>query len=364
MDHRPSSSAPGGMLERAKTRYHSSLSSSWYTAPQFSSFNNHRQPVSTKDTNKKRKSRQKDVFDGDSSSHFPPTSHIFNQRRISGPQVSHATAKNTATNRKKRSKAWNNGKRDGSHATSPFFPPPPHEKHKFNREISLKTLDGIVHSVENKSYSNKMRGMTDNRLNDIGKSGTDGMRTVERSSSDLAAILVPARLKNGKTRKLDPGALGQREISRKDWVPPVSVHALIQEELYKDPWKLLVACMLLNKTSGIQMRTVIWELFDLCPTPEAAVAVPTCDIEKVIRPLGLQRKRACMIQKFSHDYLGKDWSNVAELHGIGKYATDAYAIFCEGRWREVKPEDHKLVDYWQYLCATDGLGYAFKDDRE
>eukprot|EP00250_Pteridium_aquilinum_P000900 c11078_g1_i1 orf=179-1912(+) len=157
-------------------------------------------------------------------------------------------------------------------------------------------------------------------------------------------------------------ALGQRDIENKTWVPPISVHALIQEELYQDPWKVLVACMLLNKTSGTQMRRVIWDLFALCPTPDAAVAVETEKIEDVIRPLGLQRKRACMIQKFSKDYLGKEWVNVGELHGIGKYATDAYAIFCEGRWREVKPEDHKLNDYWQYLWATDGFG-AFKDDR-
>ena len=47
--------------------------------------------------------------------------------------------------------------------------------------------------------------------------------------------------------------LGQRQIVNKTWVPPVSVYALIQEELYKDPWKVLVACMLLNKTSGTQV---------------------------------------------------------------------------------------------------------------
>ena len=34
------------------------------------------------------------------------------------------------------------------------------------------------------------------------------------------------------------------------WVPPVSPYGLIEEQLYDDPWKLLVACMLLNVTSG------------------------------------------------------------------------------------------------------------------
>ncbi len=37
------------------------------------------------------------------------------------------------------------------------------------------------------------------------------------------------------------------------WVPPQSPYGLLEEELWQDPWKLLVACMLLNKTSGKQV---------------------------------------------------------------------------------------------------------------
>ncbi|KAG8083587.1 hypothetical protein GUJ93_ZPchr0015g6738 [Zizania palustris] len=29
---------------------------------------------------------------------------------------------------------------------------------------------------------------------------------------------------------------------------------------------------------------------------------------------------------------------------------DAYAIFCAGKAKEVMPADHKLVDYWKYVC--------------
>jgi len=45
--------------------------------------------------------------------------------------------------------------------------------------------------------------------------------------------------------------------SAHEWVPPVSPYGLIQEKLYKDPWKLLVACMLLNKTSGQQVWALV-----------------------------------------------------------------------------------------------------------
>lgn len=46
-----------------------------------------------------------------------------------------------------------------------------------------------------------------------------------------------------------PGS-GTEDMKRALWEPPASPYCLIEEILYEDPWKLLVACMLLNKTSG------------------------------------------------------------------------------------------------------------------
>ena len=37
------------------------------------------------------------------------------------------------------------------------------------------------------------------------------------------------------------------------WVPPPSPYCLIEEVVYEDPWRLLLACMLLNKTSSKQV---------------------------------------------------------------------------------------------------------------
>jgi len=42
-----------------------------------------------------------------------------------------------------------------------------------------------------------------------------------------------------------------------------------------------------------------------------------------------------------------------------RYAADAHAIFCEGRWREVRPQDHMLQKYWEWLCTTNGQGQGF-----
>lgn len=66
------------------------------------------------------------------------------------------------------------------------------------------------------------------------------------------------------------------------------------------------------------MHKVIWDLFELCPNAETCVSTETESIGAVIRSLGLQNKRAKMLQRFSEDYLGTEWTNVTQLHGIGE----------------------------------------------
>ncbi|KAL6971795.1 hypothetical protein U1Q18_031476 [Sarracenia purpurea var. burkii] len=139
------------------------------------------------------------------------------------------------------------------------------------------------------------------------------------------------------------------------WKPPPSPFGLLQEDHAHDPWRVLVICSLLNRTSGLQASRVISELFSLCPNAKAATEVATEEIEKVIKTLGLYRKRAVMIQRLSCEYLGETWTHVTQLHGVGKYAADAYAIFCTGKWERVKPTDHILNKYWQFLCSNTTL---------
>ncbi|KAF3584790.1 hypothetical protein F2Q69_00029549 [Brassica cretica] len=97
------------------------------------------------------------------------------------------------------------------------------------------------------------------------------------------------------------------------WVRPRSPCNLLQEDHWHDPWRVLVICMLLNKTCGAQ------------------------------------KKRSKIIQRFSLEYLQESWTHVTQLHGVGKYAADAYAIFCNGKWDCVRPDDHMLNYYWEFL---------------
>lgn len=52
------------------------------------------------------------------------------------------------------------------------------------------------------------------------------------------------------------------------WIPPKSRFNLIQESLFHDPWKLLIATIFLNRTSGGKAIPVMWDFFKRYPNPE------------------------------------------------------------------------------------------------
>ncbi|XP_050413979.1 uncharacterized protein LOC126828330 isoform X2 [Patella vulgata] len=133
------------------------------------------------------------------------------------------------------------------------------------------------------------------------------------------------------------------------WTPPKSPHNLIQESLFHDSWKLLVATIFLNRTTGKAAIPLLWKFFNRWPTAATARDADPEKIAKLMHPLGLQDKRAETIIKFSDEYLSKDWLYPQELHGIGKYGNDSYRIFCVNEWKQVKPNDHKLNEYHEWL---------------
>ncbi|XP_074007889.1 methyl-CpG-binding domain protein 4 isoform X2 [Numenius arquata] len=140
----------------------------------------------------------------------------------------------------------------------------------------------------------------------------------------------------------------RRKAFRK-WTPPRSPFNLIQETLFHDPWKLLIATIFLNKTSGKMAIPVLWEFLKKYPSPEVARAADWKEMSELLRPLGLYELRAKTIIKFSDEYLSKRWRYPIELHGIGKYGNDSYRIFCVNEWKEVQPQDHKLNVYHTWL---------------
>ena len=134
------------------------------------------------------------------------------------------------------------------------------------------------------------------------------------------------------------------------WIPPTSPYGLIQEQLWEDPWKIFAVCIFCNLTKRVNAEPYFWECLSLWPNPDAMSNADPREIEVMIQPLGLSKRRSKALVQMSKDYLQKDWKDNPEvLYGIGKYASDAYRIFCLGEWKKVKPKDGALINYHNFL---------------
>lgn len=133
--------------------------------------------------------------------------------------------------------------------------------------------------------------------------------------------------------RLHTGPGPPRRKAFRKWTPPRSPYNLVQETLFHDPWRLLVATIFLNKTSGqldpthththtVLYQTslnsgfysfngtgkmaipVLWQFFERYPSAEATRRAdwrPLCDLMK---PLGLNELRAKTLVRFSGECAG------------------------------------------------------------
>ncbi|XP_013871302.1 methyl-CpG-binding domain protein 4 isoform X2 [Austrofundulus limnaeus] len=150
-------------------------------------------------------------------------------------------------------------------------------------------------------------------------------------------------------KPLRDGLSPPRRKALRKWTPPRSPFNLVQETLFHDPWKLLVATIFLNKTNGRMAIPVLWRFFERYPSAEVTREADWKPMSELMKPLGLYELRAKTIIRFSDEYLTKQWRYPIELHGIGKYGNDSYRIFCVDEWKQVNPEDHMLNKYHAWL---------------
>lgn len=125
---------------------------------------------------------------------------------------------------------------------------------------------------------------------------------------------------------------------------------LIQEDLRDKPWRLLVACMMLNQTTAVQVKQVMPKFFERYPEPGFVVGIMNHEpMAELIKPLGLYNRRAKAIIRMTDDYTkSSGWdADVNEFYGIGKYAADSYRIFVLGELpaSEEAVQDKELKKY-------------------
>ena len=134
----------------------------------------------------------------------------------------------------------------------------------------------------------------------------------------------------------------------------MSPYGLLQEQLNKDPWKIFVCCIFCNLTKRFSAEPIFWEVLKRWSTPSALSEADFDELVELIKPLGLSRRRANALKKMSYEYTHKDWEkNPSSLYGIGKYAQDAYYLFCTESWRDLSPKDGALVNYYNWKIKND-----------
>ncbi len=70
----------------------------------------------------------------------------------------------------------------------------------------------------------------------------------------------------------------------------------------------------------LQVRKVIWKLFEMMPTPEAGMNADIAAVQKLIEPLGLAPKRAPMLIRFSREYVEK------QVHALAHVLLNVYSV--------------------------------------
>lgn len=143
---------------------------------------------------------------------------------------------------------------------------------------------------------------------------------------------------------------------------------IVQSILFHRPEWLLVATILLNVTSGKAAVPVLNEVRTRWPTMEALSQAHAPELELLLTPLGLGRKRTQRLIQFATMWLEDPPDQlslrpsrvqvakgvakypptaVSHLPGMGRYALDSYRIFCGqlvggNEWKTVTPLDKEL----------------------
>lgn len=135
---------------------------------------------------------------------------------------------------------------------------------------------------------------------------------------------------------------------------------LIQHDYLNDPWNMMVACTLLNRTRGATVKPILRELVDTWTTPGEVARIKEgtrqhAAFVELIRPLGFYNRRASTLIRMAQD--AASGRVVGTWHGIGQYAYDSWMIFVVGQ--VVDAEDKELRAYLEFIRDCGELPPAY-----
>ena len=122
---------------------------------------------------------------------------------------------------------------------------------------------------------------------------------------------------------------------------------LMVQQQVSNTWQHMVGVICLNQTNRKQVKAVLPQLFKKWAThTELLSSANISDLEKILKPLGMQKRKAERIYRMSQQFSGWNGDDATELYGIGKYGSDSYKLFYKN---EVPTNvgDHELNRYIQ-----------------
>ena len=123
---------------------------------------------------------------------------------------------------------------------------------------------------------------------------------------------------------------------------------LFQEDLRSEPFWMLVACILINRTHWRQVKPVLERLRARCEGPLDLLKLSVEETIEILRPLGFYNRRTSSLRCFAHKYLlsrPETWQDVLRMPGCGEYAAQSFQIFVQNERPAGGVTDHKLQWY-------------------
>lgn len=132
---------------------------------------------------------------------------------------------------------------------------------------------------------------------------------------------------------------------------------MIQDVYRGEPWKMLVCCMLLNQTTGIQVKKMMRGFFAKYPTISSLRKANELELAEDIAMLGMQNVKAQRIKAFAAQYEHSD--AIKDLSGIGDYATESYNVFVNRKLKS-GADDKEINRYLEHVIKCTDMVDHFR----
>lgn len=167
--------------------------------------------------------------------------------------------------------------------------------------VALRQLYSCIHyTIALTSRSSRRSGAMSERRRKPGPGGRggglrdDGAVRGGRESSSHSPLIKSPYFSTTKVRRRPRSAAAAAA-----WIPPRSPFRLIQEDLFYDPWKVLLAAIFLNKTRACQAVPNLLRFLERWPDAPSVLDSTESLISEHLRPLGLHHLRARLILQFT-----------------------------------------------------------------